>query len=150
MKEITEKLNNISKEIISERKEGRLRLFALIARTDLDNKWDILISADWIKKNNSEEELVYIIKKLKKEFSENLDFLSRLVLLTPKELFTREIAKATIKENDGKPGELFKLKTSTDFIVKHIIVIHLDYKMEELTEEAEDREPVVIKDKENF
>src|SRR5688500_975096 len=115
MKEIIEKLNLVKDNIISEK--GTLRFFGLIARTDLENKWDLLISSDWIEKNSSDEELVYVITKLKEAFSEKLDFLSRIVLLRPEEHFIQELARVIVKEHDGKTGEIRNLKVSDDFTV---------------------------------
>src|SRR3989339_2004319 len=101
MKEIIKKLTNIKNTILSEKSSGKLRFFGLIARVDIDNKWDLLISADWIEKNSSEETLIYIIQKLKESFDGKLEFLSSIVLLTPKEAFVRQLARGIISEGRG-------------------------------------------------
>ena len=46
MKEVLNKLMSIEKESSAER--GDYNLFALFLREDSSNKWDILVSADWI------------------------------------------------------------------------------------------------------
>lgn len=126
MKEIITKLTVIKNDILKE-KEGQLRFLGLIARADVEDKWDLLVSADWIKKSNSEEDLIYIIKKLKGVFAENLNFLSRIVLLTPQETFIKQLARAIINEKVGNTGEFANLKTSADFTIKQVFVITLDF-----------------------
>ena len=151
MKEIIEKLNNIKNKIIEEKTTGKLRFLGLIARADIEGKWDLLVSADWIKKNSSEDDFVYIIQKLKDNFDEKLDFLARIVLLTPKEAFIQQLARAIIRENGGEAGKITSLKTSKDFIVGQIVVIAFDFTDIglDVSQETEDG-PVGIKDIVNF
>ena len=125
MTEIIEKLKNIKDEILRD-KGGLLRFFGLLARMDVEGKWDLLISANWIEKNTSEADLVYVINKLKDKFSNKLDFLFRIVLLTPDEPFISQLVAAINRENGGQAGELTSLKLSETFHVKQVIVIALD------------------------
>jgi|SRR5581483_5540131 len=127
MKDIVEKLRKIKDEINAERTTGLLRLFVLIARADIDGKWDIIVSADWFEKTNSESDLVYIIQKLKSEFGENLEFLARIVVATPKEIFIQQLGKAILSEKQGELGELKDLQTSLDFKVGHLFVITINF-----------------------
>ena len=46
MKELVEKLNNIEKQTSLEK--GEYDLFAFFLREDASNKWDILVSSNWI------------------------------------------------------------------------------------------------------
>lgn len=147
MKEIIEKLTDVKNTILSERGNQKLRFLGLLARVDIDNKWDLLISADWIEKNSSEETLIYVIQKLKEVFNEKLEFISSIVLLTPRESFVRKLARAIIEENKSYPAEIVDLKISADFTVKQVFVIAIDFAGIDLnpSQELED-EPVIIKD----
>lgn len=146
MKEIIEKLTIIKDKILSEKTNGRLRFLGLIARTDIEGKWDLLLSADWIKKNSSETDLIYIIQKLKDGFAGNLDFLSRIVLLTPNETFVQQLARTITREDLKNGEEITSLKISADFTVRKMLYIFLDFQGIDLNtiQETED-EPVAIK-----
>lgn len=71
MKELISKLEVIERETRSER--GQYDLFALFLRESSPNKWDILVSADWIRENEKEG-LAYFYKKLQDSFTSS-DFL---------------------------------------------------------------------------
>ena len=136
MKEIFEKLNEIKDEILLEKGANELRLFVLVARTDIDARWDILFSADWLEKTNSEKDLVYLIEKLKSKFDGNLDFLARIVVATPHEIFIKRLAKAIIRENGRRLLILqsnvfllciliFLMKKS---VLRELLMDHLQYR----------------------
>lgn len=127
MNEITQKLIAVSDKIIQEKTSGILRFFGLLARADLSEKWDLLVSADWIEENNNQADLVYIIEKLKEEFAENLDFLSQIVILSPRESFIMRLAQALIREEILIPGEVSQLMISPDFTVSHVHIMKLDF-----------------------
>lgn len=128
MKDIIEKLNNVKNDIIREKTDGFLRFFGLIARIDLENKWDILISADWIDKSNLEQDFVFLINKLKTQFNEDLGFLSQIVFLAPDEPFIKNLARA-IKSEDKKDGdEACDLKISEKITINHIFIITSNFK----------------------
>lgn len=151
MKEIIEKLKNIRDEIISEKNQGKLRFFGLIARADLEGKWDILLSADWFKENNKEKDLVYFIEKLKNKFKKDLEFLSKIVLLAPSEMFIQQLAKVIITKGLDTEKEITDLKVFADFTVKRIFVVALDFTGIDLTKIQETKEsPIVIKDANDF
>lgn len=79
MKEIIEKLMRIEKETSAEK--GQYDLFALFLREDANDKWDILVSADWVNKNK-EEALRYLSQKIQKTFTPNeLLQISRVVII---------------------------------------------------------------------
>ena len=79
MKEILQKLTAIEKETSAER--GEYNLFALFLREDSSNKWDILVSANWINKNK-ENALKYLAQKIQKAFTpEELFQISRIVII---------------------------------------------------------------------
>ncbi len=80
MREQAEKLQYVEKKL-SESK-GPFELFALFLREDAPpNKWDLLISSDWARRNKMSA-LKEIIKEIKSVFSEQeLLMLSRLSVL---------------------------------------------------------------------
>lgn len=133
MKEIVEKLSRVIEKITLEKTSGILRFFGLIERNDLENKWDILLSADWLEKNNSEKDLIYVIERLKEEFSNNLDFLSSVVLLIPSNPLIKYLAKAvSLSENEGI--ERHSVKIDEDFTIKHMYVLASDFTGFDLTD----------------
>jgi hypothetical protein len=144
MNEILQKLNNIKDSLLAEHSDVKLRFFGLIARMDVDNKWDLIICADWIKKSNSENDLVDIIDRLKKEFN-NLDFLAKIVLLTTDEFFIRQLASA-ISVREEQIGEMKDLKLKEGFVVRHIIVIYFDFGGIDLTTPATEEIPTATKE----
>lgn len=147
MKEIIEKLNKIKEEILLERTEGRLRLFSLIARNDLDGKWDILFSADWLEKTNSEKDLVYLITKLKSEFAENLDFLARILVGTPKEIFIKQFIQAIVERGElGGPEEVKDLFVSKDLTISGLFIIAIDSTDLDLRQIGTNEGPIAVKD----
>lgn len=79
MKEIIDKLMAIEKETSIEK--GAYILFAIFLREDSFNKWDILVSANWIS-NNKEIALKYLSEKIQLALTKN-EFLliSRIVII---------------------------------------------------------------------
>lgn len=79
--EIVEKLRQIEIELSSEK--GNFTLFALIEREDALGKWDVVVSAKWVGKE--EKALINdITLKIYKELSKNEQLmLSRIVVLPP-------------------------------------------------------------------
>jgi len=144
MNDILEKLNRVRDEILAEKTKGSLRLFVLAARADLENKWDILFSADWLEKTNSEKDLIYIIGKLKSSFSGNLDFLVRIVVATPSETFIKQLADAILKRNEGRQEEIKELSTPT-VVFKQIFVLTLDFRGINLNEIGTEDGPIAVK-----
>ena len=144
MKEIFEKLNEIKDEILLEKGANDLRRFVLVARTDIDARWDILFSADWLEKTNSEKDLVYLIEKLKSKFDGNLDFLARIVVATPHEIFIKRLAKAIIRENGRESGEIVGLVTTADFTVKRLFVMYINFSDEEISAEGTVDRPLAV------
>lgn len=61
--------------------KGEYDLFALFLREDSSNKWDILVSADWMN-NNKEQALKYLAPKIQKSFTKyELVQISRIVII---------------------------------------------------------------------
>jgi hypothetical protein len=150
MKDTIKKLEIIRDQVL-EQKVGVLYLLALISRVDIEGKSDLILSSSWLEKSNAENDLVYVIDKLKKEFNNNLDFLSRIVLLQPSELFVRRLARAIYRENDGCTGELVDLKITDNFVVKKVNVIAINFsKIDLSSDDSEDETPFVVGDVANF
>ncbi|WP_068466691.1 hypothetical protein [Candidatus Protochlamydia phocaeensis] len=79
MKEIIEKLKNILAELIKE--NGDIVFFALFLREDSPNKWDLIISADWLNSGNVESYRV-VATKIQNILSEKeLTQISRIVII---------------------------------------------------------------------
>lgn len=79
MKQSIDKFISIEKELSEEK--GEFNLFALFLREDAANKWDLLVSADWINENKSDS-LNLISKKLQSNLEKkDLVQLSRIVLI---------------------------------------------------------------------
>jgi hypothetical protein len=79
MKEILEKLVSIEKEI--SREKGNFSLFALFLREDSEDKWDLVVSAPWLKKNKKKA-YEYLASIIKNNFQvDELTIISRIVLL---------------------------------------------------------------------
>ncbi len=90
MNEIIEKLKQVKRNL-SEQKPGSVIFLGLFKRQDLDNKWDVVLSATWVS-DKKEADFVFVITLLKKVFNDNLDFLAKIVLLKPEEHLVKEIA----------------------------------------------------------
>ena len=79
MKELINKFKEIERETSSEK--GNYNLFALFLREDSPNRWDILVSADWID-GDKDQALKYIAQKIQSSLSPNeLLLVSRIVII---------------------------------------------------------------------
>ena len=68
-------------ELLMSTEKGAFNLFALFLREDSPNKWDLVVSAPWIKANDKET-LDYFAKHLRSKLQpEELVSLSRVALL---------------------------------------------------------------------
>ena len=144
MDDVLLKLKKISDEISSEKVGSTTYFFALVTRTDSEGKWDLLISANWLEKSNSERDLIYVIDKLKEEFTANLDFLSQIVLLAPEEDFIQKVARAFI-DSPITPGQIGRLKIEDDFFIQ-IFLIASNFTEFNFNENTTTNETVVVED----
>lgn len=143
MNEIIEKLNKVKDKMLFE-KRGTLYFFGLLQRTDLENKWDIVVSSSWLEKSNTQEDLVYVINKLKDEFNNDLDFISRIVLFTASESFINDLGWALEKTDNRKLSEtkeILNLKISEEVSIRHLYVLACDFSSLKLYEPIEIRSP---------
>ncbi len=120
---ILDKFKSIVDKIISDK--DTLDFFAVIKRFDIEDKWDVVLSAEWIKQSNNQEDLVYIIELLKNEYDDKIDFVSRLLTFSPDEKFITDIAESVTRNNlnEGYRGEIV---VSEDLIISEINIIRLD------------------------
>ncbi|MFM2339942.1 MAG: hypothetical protein RLZZ360_578 [Candidatus Parcubacteria bacterium] len=96
MKGNINKLRELADLVLKEKGEI-LYFLGLIHRTDYEDKWDLLIIADWIKENNSVDDLQYILNCLNTVFTDT-DFLKDVVLYKPDFYFSFELKKADSAE----------------------------------------------------
>lgn len=79
MKQITEKLTSLERDITSEK--GEFSLFGLFLREDADKKWDLLASAPWLAPD-TRESLDYIANHLRARLNtQELISLSAIIIL---------------------------------------------------------------------
>lgn len=79
MKKLAEKLRNIEIELSKE--NGDFELFALFLREDAPDKWDLIISSDWARKDKKSA-LNTIVAKIQKILNaEEIVKLSRIIIL---------------------------------------------------------------------
>jgi hypothetical protein len=91
MTEFINKFKAIEREIADER--GGIVLFGLFEREDLPGKWDVVISAPWVRENWPEA-LDYVIGIAHSRLTrEEIISVSKYVLLRPSEEFVRELNK---------------------------------------------------------
>lgn len=98
--QVIEKFRQIEIEISAEK--GDFNLFALIEREDSLGKWDVLVSANWIGKNEKsfiETLASKIYKNLSKE--EQLK-LSRIVVLSPSDALVKSLNFFGVKHGTVK------------------------------------------------
>lgn len=103
MKSVIEQLKVIENLIIKEKGEN-LYFLGLIKRYDLDNKWDLLVIADWIAENNSHSDLEYLIIALKKHLGSEFSVIEDILTISPTALLSSELKKAF----DSNEIELYK------------------------------------------
>ena len=121
----TNQFQKIEKNLSSER--GEFELFALFLREDSSDKWDLLVSAPWIKHEGSTE-LRDIAQKIQSSLNkEELLKLSRIILVDRKnpmlETFNRAIhAEHTITEVKDSNFFGLPIKHAYIFTSKRILV----------------------------
>ena len=91
-----------------------------------------------------------IIEKIKSEFT-NLDFLARILLATPNELFIKSLAKAILSTNSEEIENITNLKVpEVEIIVKHINIIYINFSGIDLKERGIPEGPLVAKNNSDF
>ena len=123
MKEIIEKLKKILIELDNEK--GPVLFYALFLREDSPNKWDLIVSSDWLESINIDSYRI-VTNKIQNGFSQNeLLQISRVVVLDendPMMIFLRSsfnvIGDASMEfSNCELSSEFFK------FPIKHAYIL---------------------------
>lgn len=118
MKKIIEKFITIEKKIANQK--GRFRLFALFEREDAQDKWDVIISAQWFEKNKKET-LKFIVDSIKEELtSDEMLIISRIVLLEPKNPLVININNSIQREHSS--NEIIDC-TFDGIFIKHAYIV---------------------------
>lgn len=79
MRQLAEKLVSLEKEIASEK--GPFDLFALFLREESPNRWDLVVSASWIKADEVSA-LRYMVNNIQSHFNiEESIFISRIIFI---------------------------------------------------------------------
>ncbi|MGI8641458.1 MAG: hypothetical protein ACR2MG_16125 [Pyrinomonadaceae bacterium] len=89
MSEVAEKFRRIEIELSAEK--GNFTLFALIEREDSIGRWDVVISADWIERNEKEA-LDLVTSKIYSSLEKTEQImLSKIVILPPSDKFVQNL-----------------------------------------------------------
>lgn len=115
MKDFFKKIGKIEKEISSEK--GDFNLFAALLREDSSDKWDIVISAPWLKKDDMAS-LKYIAKIIKKHLDNELLRLSRIVIIDNRDA-ALEAIHSSIQVKHGAEGVEVRNSNFFGLIIKH-------------------------------
>ena len=118
MKELLEKFKTIEMELSEE--EGNFNLFALFLREESANKWDLLVSADWIINDQSDS-----LKTISAKVQEHLDNkeiinLSRIVLIKDNNPALQSLQESIHIEHgcaEIKDGNFFGLQIKHAYII---------------------------------
>lgn len=83
-------------ENLVEEKGSPLYFLGLFDRTDVERKSDLVISAPWIKKRNSQEDLEFVIEQLKSISKNYHSQIENIVLMTPADDFILYLKRENI------------------------------------------------------
>ena len=85
------------------REKGAFVLFGLFERTDMPNRWDVVVSATWLD-SNSIENYSYIADKITAKLtSEEISNVTRIVALNPSDGFVQDVLDK-LNHIHGKQG----------------------------------------------
>ena len=99
MNEFFEKIKSIGKEIDTE--VGGVVLFGVFKPADAPQRWDVIVSADWVGEDNTPA-IYYVGRKLQERLDvEELVSLSRVEALPPSTDFVRSVLGAVRVTDEG-------------------------------------------------
>jgi len=118
MRQLLEKFRTIEQDL--SKQKGDFVLFALIELEEVQNKWDVVVSATWLEEGKKKD-LDFVIKQIQSKFSnDEMMFLAKVVLLDPSEPFVKNITSVV----SVKGGSLeIKDSAFNNTFVKHAYVI---------------------------
>ncbi|GAB3047879.1 hypothetical protein [Spirosoma pulveris] len=115
MNEIVDKLLTIEIETADER--GNYELFALFLREDADNRWDLVVSADWLRQNKKRESLNYLSNKLRERLDlGQLSIITRIIILDEN---SSSLLKSTFPISVAHSSVLIANCTFNGLVIKH-------------------------------
>lgn len=118
MKDLVGKLAKVEQEIADER--GGFSLFALFLREDVENKWDVVVSAPWFG-DDQKSLLDYLVQKIQAELGpEEMTMLSRIVLVEPNNVAAKAVNKAVQIEHGVSEvlnSDFFGLRIKQAYII---------------------------------
>jgi hypothetical protein len=130
MKQLAEKLVSIEQEVSSEK--GEFSLFGLFLREDIENKWDLVVSASWIEPDK-EYALDYLAKRLQSHLQpQELLAISRIVFVDEDSQATEAVHRAIRVEGgtaEVQDSNFFGLQIKHAYIItskKQNIVAAMD------------------------
>src|ERR1044072_8186010 len=92
------KYAQIRDEILAEK--GELTLFALFLREGVEDRWDLIVSAPWLERDEAAG-LKYVTKKLVSKLSEReLLEVSRVVIMNQADPALRKLLRVVVDESD--------------------------------------------------
>lgn len=119
----TEKLKIINDILTS--KIGKVFLMVLVRRTDLENKWDLVVSAEKIKDDNLRSDIKIVLEAIKMSSENILDDVADVLTLS-KENYLFNTLLRTIEEEKVPEGFNDTLKLEGGVILKEILVVTLN------------------------
>jgi hypothetical protein len=130
MKFFLKELKIVYNELLSEKES--LLFLALFSRKDEENRWDLIISANWIEAGRTREVVKLLLEKFKKQGVDYSEYIENIVVLNHSDNFLHHLAAAyknkgekIIKEKDG----VCTIKLFDDFQIKAVV---LHEKLDEL------------------
>jgi hypothetical protein len=124
MKALADKMVALECDVSKEK--GNFSLFVLIQREDALDKWDILVSANWIEQDK-QKGMEYLVKKIHKSLdSKEILNLSRVVFLEKGNLILTAFHKAIhVEHNDLRKSYAAEVTDCVffGFKIKHAYVI---------------------------
>jgi hypothetical protein len=115
--ELSEKYRELEASIAKEK--GDFVLFALLMREDSPDRWDLVVSAPWLRDTGDAVE--YLVDQIKSRIGEqNLTSLSRIIVVDPQAPDIQSFNRALEIEHGGvevKDTNLFGLLVKQAFII---------------------------------
>jgi len=115
---LVDKFITVEKTISDEK--SSFTLFALFLREEAEDKWDLVLSANWFE-DDKKKTLDYIVKQIKNELEpQDMVEISRIILLEPSHPLVQTV-NSVIRTEHGK-AEFVDCRFSNIF-VKHAFII---------------------------
>lgn len=117
MKAVVADFVKLEQEVAAAR--GKFSLFALFAREDLPDRWDLIVSAPWA--TGQQEVVDYLVTQIKERIgADKLVGLSRIVVIPPSEPPVQALNRAIHMEHSDaeiKNSDFFGLRIKHAFLI---------------------------------